>query len=104
LAAAGDKVKEINGKAQDWVKANPAVAIGAGVGATTLLLAGLIPILAKLKGKNKGRAGKGRREGRFVKRAEVVSEDLGFGSLADALEDEDFYAFLENLADDVERE
>jgi hypothetical protein len=105
LAAAGEKVKDLNGKAQDWAKANPALAIGAGAGATALLLAaGLVPLFAKLKGKNKDRAGKGRREGRFAKRAEVESENIGFESLADALEDEEFYAFLEDLADGAELE
>jgi hypothetical protein len=99
LDVAVDTVKEFPGKAKEWASNNQALAITGVAGVTALAAAALIPLLARLRGKGDRRATKGRREGRFVKRAVDLAESEGFGGFEDALNDEAFYAILEELAD-----
>lgn len=99
LETAVDTVKGFPGKAKEWASNNPALAITGVAGITALAAAALIPIIGRLRAKGDRRAAKGRREGRFVKRAVDLAESEGFSGFEDALNDEAFYAILEELAD-----
>ena len=92
-----DKVKGQLLKAKSWTENNRELAIGtvaAGGLATIATLAALIPIF-KAKGAKK-RAGRGKREGRFMRRA--VDE---YSKLEPEFDDEEFLEWLAGLADEM---
>lgn len=95
-----EKVKDQLAKAKSWTDNNRELAIGAAAAgglATIATLATLIPIF-KAKAARK-RAGRGKREGRFIKRA--VSE---YGGLEQDFDDDEFLEWLAGLADETDVE
>lgn len=82
--------------AKTWVGENKGLAV-MGAGAVSLAaMMGLVAFFKAKSGKSeKGRAGRGKREGRHVRRA---FEEVDRGLLEEALEDPEFLEFLEGLA------
>jgi hypothetical protein len=54
--------------------------------------------------KDSRRASRDRRDNRFVKRAVTEASNQGFSDLEEALQDEEFYKFLELLAQGIDDE
>ena len=95
-----DKVKGQLLKAKSWTENNRELAIGtvaAGGLATIATLAALIPIF-KAKAERK-RAGRGKREGRYMRRA--VDE---YNKIEQEFDDEQFVEWLAGLAEEMDEE
>ena len=86
--------------AKNWVGENKSLAMmGAGaVGLAAML--GLVALFKAKGGKSeKGRAGRGKREGRYARRA---LEEVDRGLIEEALEDPEFLEFLEGLVESID--
>jgi hypothetical protein len=96
-----DQVLSLPGKAGGWAKQNPAVVVGAGVGAVALL--GLIPLWKYIKPKVKERKAQrstGRRVQRSLEDEEFAGRlegDLNDDELARLFEDPEFLEYLDEL-------
>jgi hypothetical protein len=83
--------------AKDWMEKNKGVTV---MGAAGLGIASLVGLMALYKAaKSKGRGGRGKREGRFVRRA--IEEDER-GLVEGALQDPEFLEFLEEIGLEME--